>query len=115
MNDAWIVILAFVSIVAIACGALAYAWTRGRLGVASGVLLVLALAAWVADFAAVSSGFHDADGFVDCGSACTPTHRLAALGLFMPPLLIAIAAAGMAFALLVRGRRRRLPMSQNRG
>jgi hypothetical protein len=92
----------------IACGALALAWTRGRLGVASAVVLVLAAVAWVLDFAALTTGFHDADGFVDCGNACRPAHRLAALGFVAPPLLLAVGAAGMVIALIVRGRRRRL-------
>jgi hypothetical protein len=114
VNDPWIVQLALLSIVAIVCGALAYAWTRGRLGVVSAGVFVLAVVAWVLDFAAVTSGFRDAEGFVDCARACTPTHRLAALGFVGPPLLVAIAAAGMAIALFVRARRRRLAMSQNR-
>jgi hypothetical protein len=84
-----------------------YAWTRGRLGVASAAVFVVAVAAWVLDFAAITSGFHDADGFVDC-TRCTTTHLLAALGFVAPPLVIAIAAAGMAIALIVRGRRRQL-------
>lgn len=108
MNDAWVVYLALLSVAAIACGALALAWTRGRLGVASAVVLVVAAVAWVLDFAALTTGFHDADGFVDCGSACRPAHRLAALGFVAPPLLLAIGAAGMAIALIVRGRRRSL-------
>jgi hypothetical protein len=75
MNDAWVVYLALLSVVVIACGALALAWTRGRLGVASAVVLVLAAVTWVLDFAALTTGFHDADGFVDCGHACRPPGR----------------------------------------
>lgn len=108
MHDAWVVYLALLSVAVIACGALALAWTRGRLGVASAVVLVLAVVAWVLDFAAMTTGFHDMDGFVDCGNACTPAHRLAALGFVAPPLLIALGAAGLAIALFVRGRSRRL-------
>jgi hypothetical protein len=108
MDDAWVVYLALLSIAVIALGTLGLAWTRGRLGLASAVLLVLAGVAWVLDLAAVTTGFHDADGFVDCANACTPTHRLAALGFITPPLLIALAAAGLASALIIRGRRRRL-------
>jgi hypothetical protein len=114
VNDAWIVWLALASLVAIVGGTLAYAWTRGRLGAVSAVVFVLAVAVWVLDFAAVSSGFADADGFVDCNRACTATHRVAALGFVAPPLLIAMSAAGMAIALLARGRRRRLAVSENR-
>jgi hypothetical protein len=107
MHDSWMVLLALASVVAIACGLLLGAWTRGRLGLASGALFVVAVAAWVADFVAIASGFRDADGFVDCGRFCTPTHRLAALGLVTPPLLISLASAGMLVVLLARGRRRR--------
>jgi hypothetical protein len=108
MNDAWVVYLALLSVAVLACGALGLAWTRGRLGLASAVLLALAALAWVLDLAAVTTGYHDADGFVDCANACTPTHRLAALGFVTPPLLIALGAAGLAIALIARGRRRRL-------
>jgi hypothetical protein len=106
VTDAWVVLLALGSLGLITFGLLATAWTRGRLGVASGVVFVIALTAWVADFAAVTSGYRDADGFVDCGSFCTPTHRLAALGFVAPPLLISLSAAGMAVALVARRRRR---------
>jgi hypothetical protein len=107
VNDAWVVYLALFSVAAIALGVLGYAWTRGRLGLVSAVVLVLALAAWILDLVALTTGFRDADGFVDCRDACTPTHRLAALGFVAPPLLVALSAAGMAVALVVRGRRRR--------
>lgn len=107
MNDSWVVLLALVSLVAVACGLLLAAWTRGRLGLASGALFALAVAAWIADVVAVTTGMDDADGFVDCGSDCTPTHRLAALGFIAPPLLVAFSAAGMAIALFARARDRR--------
>jgi hypothetical protein len=107
MNDPWVVYLALLSIAVIAFGALGLAWTRRRLGFASAVLLVLAVAAWVLDFVALTTDFRDADGLLDCGRACTPMHRLVALGFVAPPLLIAIAAAGMVIALIARGRRRR--------
>jgi len=112
VTDAWVVLLALGSLVLITLGLLAAAWTRGRLGLASGAVFILALTAWVADLAAVTSGFRDADGFVDCGDFCTPTHRLAAFGFVAPPLLISLSAGGMLVALVARGRRRR--MSQNR-
>jgi hypothetical protein len=107
MKDHWVVYLALSSLVAVACGALAYAWTRGRLGVVSAGVFAVALAAWVAGLAAITTGYRDADGFVDC-TRCTATHYVATLGFIAPPLLIAIAAVGMAIALIVRGRRRRL-------
>jgi hypothetical protein len=112
MTDAWVVYLALGSVVLIVLGLLAWAWTRGRLGPASAALFVLAVAFWVADLVAVTSGVRDADGFVDCGDDCRPAHRLAALGFVAPPLLISLSAAGMIVALVARGRRRR--MGENR-
>jgi hypothetical protein len=108
MNDAWVVYLALGSVVLLSLGLLAGAWTRGRLGLVSAVLFVLAVVAWVADVVALASDFRDADGFVDCGDFCTATHRLTALGFVAPPLLISLAAGGMLVALLARGRRRRV-------
>jgi hypothetical protein len=106
VNDPWTVLLAFVSVLALIGGLLVLAWRRGRLGTASAILFVLAVAAWAADFLAITSGFGDADGFVDCRDSCTLTHRVAVLGFVAPPLLISVAAAGMALALLARRRRR---------
>jgi pyruvate dehydrogenase E2 component (dihydrolipoamide acetyltransferase) len=107
MTDAWVVLLALGSLVLIAFGLLAGAWTRGRLGLASGVVFVVAVVAWAADVVALTSDYRDADGFVDCGESCTAMHRLAALGFVAPPLLISLAAAGMLVALVARGRRHR--------
>ena len=107
MNDWWIVVLAVVSLAALTGGLLVFAWSRRRLGLASAVAFVLALVLWVAAFAAVSSGYRDADGFVDCGESCTGVHLAASLGFVAPPLLISVSAAGMLVALVVRARRRR--------
>jgi hypothetical protein len=112
MTDAWVVLLALGSLALITLGLLAAAWTRDRLGFASAAVFVVALTAWIGEFAAITSGFRDADGFVDCGDSCTPTQRLAAVGFVAPPLLISLSAGGMLVALVVRGRRR--GMSQNR-
>ena len=107
MNDYWTVYLAFVSVLALTGGLLVLAWRHGRLGTASTILFTLAIAAWVADVVAITSGLGDADGFVDCGDACTLTHRVAVLGFVAPPLLMSVGAAGMAIALFARGRARR--------
>ena len=104
MNDPWLVYLALASLFVLTCGALVLAWTRGRLGIASASLFLLALATWVVAFVAVLSGFRDADGFVDCRNSCTSVHLAAAVGFIAPPLLISVAAAGM-IVVLVRRRR----------
>ena len=54
-----------VALFALTCGALAAAWTRGRLGATAIALFVVASLVWVASFAAIVSGYHDADGFAD--------------------------------------------------
>jgi uncharacterized membrane protein YfcA len=113
VNDAWVVWLALVSLVLLALGLLAGAWTRRRLGLASVALFGLALAAWVGDLVVIASDVRDADGFVDCGDNCTAMHRLAALGFVAPPLLVSLAAGGMLVALVARGRARR--MDENPG
>ena len=71
MTEAWIFVLALVSLAAITGGLLVLAWSRRRLGLASFVAFVAALVVWITAFAAVSSGYRDADGFVDCGESCT--------------------------------------------
>jgi hypothetical protein len=107
MTNTWILVLAVVSLVVVTAGLLAFAWSRGRLGVASIAAFLVAVVVWVVDFAAVASGFRDADGFVDCGDDCTGVHLAAILGFLTPPLLISVSAAGMLVALVSRGRRRR--------
>lgn len=107
MTEAWIFVLALVSLAALTGGLLVLAWSRRRLGVASFVAFLVAVIVWVGAFAAVSSGYRDADGFVDCGESCTGVHLAASLGFVAPPLLISVSAAGMLVALIVRARRRR--------
>jgi hypothetical protein len=106
LSDPWSVYLAIGAAFLLAVGLLAAAWLRGRLAMASLGLLVVAVTVWVLDGLAVASGFRDADGFVDCRSACTGVHHAAAFGLLAPPLLIAVAAAGLIWALLARRRAR---------
>ena len=107
MNDAWLMLLAVGSLLAISCGLLGFAWTKRRLGLTSVLLLVAAASAWVLGFVAVVSGFRDADGFVDCRDDCSPVQRAAALAFVAPPLLISLAAGGLVVALVARARARR--------
>jgi len=104
VNDSWRVLVAVVALFALTCGVLAAAWTRGRLGVVSISLFVASVVVWALDFAAVSSGYRDADGLFDCGSGCSSVHYVSAVGFLAPPLLISLSALAM---LVVLGRRRR--------
>jgi Na+/proline symporter len=106
VNDAWRVLVAVVALFALTCGVLAAAWTRGRLGVVSVSLFVVSVVVWALDFAAVSSGYHDADGLFDCRESCTGVHYVSAFGFLAPPLLISLSALAM-LVLLVRRRRAR--------
>jgi len=106
VNDSWRVLVAVVALFALTCGVLAAAWTRGRLGVVSISLFVASVVVWALDFAAVSSGYHDADGFVDCGNGCSSVHYVSAVGFLAPPLLISLSALAM-LAVLARRRRTR--------
>ena len=92
-----------VALFALTCGALAAAWTRGRLGAASIALFVVASLIWVASFAAIVSGYHDADGFASCSDDCSTVQHISAVGFLAPPLLISLSALGMLVAI---GRRR---------
>jgi len=93
------------SLFVLVCGALVAAWLRGRLGAAAITLFVVACVIWVAAFMAIVSGYHDADGFIDCRDDCSTVHFFSALGFLAPPLLISLSALGMILAV---GRRRRL-------
>jgi len=104
MSTAWVQI-GVVTLFALMCGALAAAWLRGRLGVAAIALFVVACLIWVAAVAAIVSGYHDADGFVDCRDECSSVHYASAVGFLAPPLLISLSAFGM---IVVVGQRRRL-------
>ena len=106
MRDVWLVYLALGALFVLVGGLLVGAWARGRLGTAAVVVFALALALWAVDFAAISSGYRDADGFFDCGEACTGVHFSTAVGFLAPPLLISTAALGALVALRQRRRGR---------
>lgn len=102
-----------VALFALTCGALAAAWTRGRLGAAAIALFVVASLVWVASFAAIASGYHDADGFASCSDDCSSVQHLSAVGFLAPPLLISLSALGMLVAIGQRWRLRRRPIDEN--
>jgi 1,4-dihydroxy-2-naphthoate octaprenyltransferase len=106
MSTAWIQI-GVVALFAVMCGALAAAWLRGRLGVAAIALFVVACLIWVAAVAAIVSGYHDADGFLDCRDDCSSVQYASAVGFLAPPLLISLSAFGMIVVVGQRRRRRR--------
>jgi hypothetical protein len=106
VRDVWLVYLALAALFVLVGGLLVGAWARGRLGTAAVVVFALALALWAVDFAAISSGYRDADGFFDCGEACTGVHFSTAVGFLAPPLLISTAALGALIALRQRRRGR---------
>ena len=112
MSTAWVKV-GVVSLFAIMCGALAAAWLRGRLGAAAIALFVSACLVWVTAFAAIASGYHDADGFVDCRDDCSSVHYLSAVGFLAPPLLISLSALGMIVAVGQRRRVRRRAINEN--
>lgn len=101
----WVVQVVVVVLFALACGVLAAAWTRGRLGTAAIALFLVALVAWVLAFVAISTEFRDANNFATCDSSCTTVHYAAAVAFIAPPLLISLAALAM---LVARGSRWRL-------
>jgi hypothetical protein len=98
---------------ALTCGVLAAAWMRGRLGAAAIVLFVVALIAWVAAFAAITTEFHDANNFATCASDCSAIHYVSAIAFLTPPLLIALAAFGMLVTRGSRWRARRAAAREN--
>ncbi len=106
MRDVWLVYLALGALLLVAGGALVGGWARGRLGTAAVIVFVAAVALWVADFAAISSGYRGADGVFACGEACTGVHFSTAVGFLAPPLLISAAALGALIALRQRQRGR---------
>ncbi|MBM2821721.1 MAG: hypothetical protein HW413_467 [Thermoleophilia bacterium] len=112
MSTAWVQI-GVVALFALMCGALAAAWLRGRLGAAAIALFVVACLVWFVAFAAIVSGYHDADGFVDCRDECSSVHYLSAVGFLAPPLLISLSALGMIVAVGQRRRLRRRSINEN--
>jgi hypothetical protein len=114
MSTAWVQV-GVVALFALMCGALAAAWIRGRLGVAAIALFVVACLIWVATSAAIVSGYHDADGFVDCRDDCSSAQYVSAVGFLAPPLLISLSALGMIVAVGQRRRLRRRSINENHG
>ncbi|HUG65322.1 MAG TPA: hypothetical protein VMK83_08900 [Gaiellaceae bacterium] len=108
----WGVQVAVVGLFAMACGVLVASWLRGRLGVASIVLLAASLIVWVAAFVAISSEFRGANGFATCDDSCGSVHYVAAVAFIAPPLLVALAALAM---LVTRGSRWRARRATGEG
>jgi hypothetical protein len=96
-----------VALFALSCGALMVAWMQRRLELAAGVLLGVALVVWVIDFAAIVTGFGDADSFVVCTEDCGGVHYSVVIGFLAPPLLMALAAFAGIVALEQRRRAKR--------
>ena len=101
----WVVQVVVGALFALMCGALAAAWMRGRLGIAAIALFVVALAAWIAAFAAIATELGDANGFATCDADCSTVHYVSAVAFLAPPLLISLSAVAM---LVSRGNRWRL-------
>lgn len=108
----WVVQVVIVGLFALACGGLAAAWLRGRLGVASIVLLAASLIVWVAAFIAIASEFRGANDFATCGDACGSIHYVSAVAFIAPPLLMSLAALAM---LVTRGSRWRARRAAGEG
>ncbi|MGH3126343.1 MAG: hypothetical protein ACRDPX_00340, partial [Gaiellaceae bacterium] len=103
----WVVQVAVVALFALACGALAWAWLRGRLGRAGIVLLGVALGIWVAAFLAIAAELRGANDFATCDANCAPIHYLTAVAFIGAPLLIALAGLAMVIARSSRWRLRK--------
>lgn len=108
-----VVQVALVALFALTCGALAVAWTRGRLGVAALVLFGVAVAVWIAAFLAITQEFHGANNFATCGDHCSTVHYVSALAFIAPPLLISLAALAMLVSRGLRWRARRVLAHEN--
>jgi hypothetical protein len=110
-----VVQIVVVGLFALTCGGLVAAWMRGRLGAAAIVLFVIALAAWIAVFAAIATEFRDANSFATCDTDCSAIHYVSAVAFLAPPLLIALSALAMLVSRGSRWRARRKPVHENRG
>jgi hypothetical protein len=111
----WAVQVTVVALFAVMCGVLALAWMRGRLGAAAIALFAVAVAVWIAAFAAIVTEFHEANNFASCTDDCTAVHYVSAVAFLAPPLLIALAALAMLITRGTRWRARRTQANENHG
>jgi hypothetical protein len=111
----WVVQVTIVTLFALACGALATAWTRGRLGVAAVVLFAVSLVVWAAAFTAIATESRGANDFATCDNDCSSIHYVSAVAFIAPPLFIALAALAMLVSRGIRWRARRAPAHENHG
>jgi hypothetical protein len=109
----WVVQVVIVAVFALACGVLALAWTRGRLGTAALALLAIAVVTWIAAFAAISTEFRGANDFATCDNECSAIHYVSAVAFIAPPLLISLAALAMLVTRGARWRARRADGHEN--
>jgi hypothetical protein len=111
----WVVQLLIVAIFALACGVLAFAWMRGRLGATALVLFAVCMLVWIGAFVGIAKGLQGADEFATCLDDCRPIHYAAAVAFIAPPLLAALAAVAMLVSRGQRWRARRALAEQNHG
>ena len=77
---------------------LAFSQRRRRL-VAGATWTIAALAVlWLADLAAVSQGWRDLDGFVDCNDSCSAGQTAAGVVLIWVPILVFLLVGILVFA-----------------
>lgn len=99
-------VLVWVGLAVAVVAALAAAWWRSD-GVRISVVgfLVASLVAIIAS-AAVSTDFHDADGWADCWPSCSVLQRAVAIAFAGGPVMALAFVAGFGLALVRRGSRR---------
>ena len=85
-------------------GLLYWSLRKGRLLAASLVLFALAAVAFGLAYAAVDTGYRDADGSLDCYPYCTALQDATAFGLFLAPVVAVVAAFASVLGALVRRR-----------
>ena len=84
-----------------------WAYRRRRLGLTSVVGVVALAVAWSLAELAISTDWHDADGFADCFPSCSGVQRTVGFVFFSAPAAVALFVLALVFSRLLGGRRQR--------
>ena len=83
--------IAWVLVALLAATMLLAGWRGANVAMLFAVVL---LVAWLTSTVLIATGYHDADGFMDCWPYCTALQEITEFALFYCPVLLVLLAAG---------------------
>jgi hypothetical protein len=83
------------------------AWRRNRLAPAFIAVIVVLAVFWVLAYAAISTDYRDADGFIDCWPSCSRYQGAVAAAIWYGPVMLVVLGAFAGVLATIKARRDR--------